>query len=360
MNDIFTLDFYKKTAIFQGHELPTGTLACEALNISKGEIAALMKPMKKMSLILARISLGLSVEKHVEGIRKAVFGMLNSLAETPPFHRLDIENLKAKADACLTTDTARRLLHNADKVSYNDARNGNLSPEDQKMLDFTDLIQKLSLIGLGLQTFRQKVLTLAEQCNTGLYAGTPADYALAYAESGGQKEQAMNDTLAVFSGVSCSYVYLAEPARIVRRIHFSNVASMLRTDFFEGLMMGHAPKKCSVCGRWFLTTDAHRAAYCDGFAPDDPKERTCRQVGARLGREKREKAENHPVKKIYQHTINAINQRYHRNTISEEAAAAARRLAKNYMEQALVDHGFASDEYKQKMQVDVLLSETML
>lgn len=359
MDNLFTLDFCKNSVCFQGKELPTGTLAFEALNISEEVIAAFMEPMEDLSTILMQIGIGESVENCVEGIREIVFGMLEGLSETPPFHRLNIEKWTARADACLTVATARRLYLRADEVNYLDARNGNLSPEDQKMLDFTDIIQKMSLLGLGMQTFRQKVFALAEQCNDGLYAGTPADYALAYAKNGGEKEQAMNDAFAVFSGVSSSYVTVAEPTRIVRRMHFSNAAAMLRTDFFEGLMVGHAPKKCRICGKWFLTTDAHRAAYCDGFAPDDSKGRTCRQVGARLGREEREKAENHPVKKAYQHTINAINQRYHRKTISKDTAAAARKLAKDYMEQAMADHDFASSEYQQRMQLDALLSEAM-
>lgn len=28
--------------------------------------------------------------------------------------------------------------------------------------------------------------------------------------------------------------------------------------------MGHAPKKCRICGKWFLTTNARHTKYCDG------------------------------------------------------------------------------------------------
>ena len=276
---------------------------------------------------------------------------------TPPFHRLHIDLLKARADSCLTASTARKLARDVNKIDFRKAVNSEVTPAEKRMLDFTKILTKMSLFWPGLQKFRQKILELAERCNDDLYAGSPADYALAYTECGGDQEQALNDVLATFSGAAVRYAPLAEPTRIVRRMYFSNAAAMLRADFFEGLMVGHAPKKCRICGKWFLTTDAHRAAYCDGYAPDDPGGRTCRQIGAKLGREEREKADNHPVRKVYQHTINAINQRLHRGTITEETAVAARKLAKEHMERAVTDHTFAANEYKQRMKVDTLLSE---
>ena len=39
-------------------------------------------------------------------------------------------------------------------------------------------------------------------------------------------------------------------------------------DLFEGLCVGHAPKKCPICGRWFLTIDARHT----NTAADWPRE----------------------------------------------------------------------------------------
>ena len=48
---------------------------------------------------------------------------------------------------------------------------------------------------------------------------------------------------------------------------------------------GHAPKKCKICGKWFLTTNARHTKYCGGYAPGDKLHRTCRQIGNLKGRE---------------------------------------------------------------------------
>ena len=45
------------------------------------------------------------------------------------------------------------------------------------------------------------------------------------------------------------------------------VVPVLAHDFFEGLFVGHAPKKCPICRRWFLTTNARHTKYCGNLAP---------------------------------------------------------------------------------------------
>ena len=103
--------------------------------------------------------------------------------------------------------------------------------------------------------------------------------------------------------VSMQYLSTILPGKdapqLVKRMHFVSFVGMLRYDLFEGLCVGHAPRKCPICGRWFLTTDARHTKYCGGFASGDLKGRTCRQLGNLQGREKRELADDHPLKVIY-------------------------------------------------------------
>ena len=81
----------------------------------------------------------------------------------------------------------------------------------------------------------------------------------------------------------------AEP-QLVKRMHYVSFVGMFRSDLFEGLCVGHAPRQCPICGRWFLTTDARRTKYCGGLAPRDKRRRTCRQIGNLRGRAQRELA----------------------------------------------------------------------
>lgn len=59
---------------------------------------------------------------------------------------------------------------------------------------------------------------------------------------------------------SVQYVSVIRPgekvAKLVKRIHYVSFVGMFRSDLFEGLCVGHAPKKCKICGKWFLTTNA--------------------------------------------------------------------------------------------------------
>lgn len=66
---------------------------------------------------------------------------------------------------------------------------------------------------------------------------------------------------------------------------------MFRSDLYEGLCVGHAPKQCRTCGRRFLTINARPTKYCNGYAPGDKRHRSCRQVGNLKGRKERELAE---------------------------------------------------------------------
>lgn len=128
-------------------------------------------------------------------------------------------------------------------------------------------------------------------------------------------------------------------------------------DLYEGLCVGHAPRKCAVCGKWFLTTDARYAKYCDGLAPGDKRGRTCRQVGNLRGREQRELAADHPIKKIYTKRFNTITQYLGRGTLDEQTAAVMKALAKSKLEKALQDNDYAQGSYAAEMEQAALLAE---
>jgi hypothetical protein len=122
------------------------------------------------------------------------------------------------------------------------------------------------------------------------------------------------------SGMNLSDQYMAgkddkgNPV-IIRRKHYVSVAGMLRADFFEGLAVGHAPKKCINCGRWFLMLDGRHTKYCDGIDPNSEKGESCRSVGNRKRREFREKAEDNPHKALYNTRCDSIRGRVDRGKL---------------------------------------------
>ena len=100
-----------------------------------------------------------------------------------------------------------------------------------------------------------------------------------------------------------------------------------------------------------------RDRYCDGLAPGDKRGRTCRQVGNLRGREQRELAADHPIKKIYTKRFNTITQYLGRGTLDEQTAAAMKALAKSKLEKALQDSGYAQGGYAAEMEQAALLAE---
>ena len=163
------------------------------------------------------------------------------------------------------------------------------------------------------------------------------------------------------SNTTMQYVSSVMPEKeipqLVKRMHYVSFVGMFRSDLFEGLCVGHAPRKCPICGKWFLTTDARQTKYCGGLAPRDKLGRTCRQIGNLKGREQRELADDHPSKAIYTRRMNTITQYLHRGTLDEQTAAVMKRLAKNKLKRAIKEVAFAKGDYAKEMEQDALLNE---
>ena len=168
-----------------------------------------------------------------------------------------------------------------------------------------------------------------------------------------------NPAWMTLTNASMQFVAATRPGKtepqLVKRMHYVSFVGMFRSDLFEGLCVGHAPKKCPICGRWFLTIDARHTKYCGGLAPGDQRGRTCRQIGNLRGREQRELADDHPIKAIYTRRMNTILQSTRRGKLDKETAAAMKKLAKDKMLRALSDHRYASTDYEQEMTQQALL-----
>ena len=149
-------------------------------------------------------------------------------------------------------------------------------------------------------------------------------------------------------------------AKLVKRMHYVSFVGMFRSDLFEGLCVGHAPKKCRICGKWFLTTNARHTKYCGGYAPGDKLHRTCRQIGNLKGREQRELADDHPLKQIYEKRLNTINRYVKRGTLDADLAEVMKKLAKDKMLRALSNVAYAKGDYEKEMEQAALKKEAKL
>lgn len=150
----------------------------------------------------------------------------------------------------------------------------------------------------------------------------------------------------------------SQATTVARRLYFDSYYSFVLTDFFEGLHYGHYPRKCEICGNYFLMTSARRQRYCTGIAPYEVrgKKVSCRTYAASINR--KELAAADPIVDIYTRRCNAIRSEKSRGTITGEFAAKALKLAKEYKLIAQDDEEYAKKQYPRNMKRDNLYSET--
>jgi hypothetical protein len=60
---------------------------------------------------------------------------------------------------------------------------------------------------------------------------------------------------------------------------FTRLLDFIYTDLFKGMMYGNIPKRCKLCGRYFLQEKGVGYEYCSEIAPGK-QTKTCRDVGA--------------------------------------------------------------------------------
>ncbi|HCA28096.1 MAG TPA: hypothetical protein DEP23_00200 [Ruminococcaceae bacterium] len=78
---------------------------------------------------------------------------------------------------------------------------------------------------------------------------------------------------------------------------FTRLIDFIYMDFFKGLMAEYSPKKCKLCGRYFLQEKGFSYEYCNNIAPNET-EKTCRDIGSLTSF--RDKVKNNEIWQIHQ------------------------------------------------------------
>ncbi len=127
---------------------------------------------------------------------------------------------------------------------------------------------------------------------------------------------------------------------IAEKATFNSLTNFLRTEFYRGLALGNAPRRCHNCGRYFLLTKGYDTCYCNNIAPGETT-RTCRKVGAHR-KEMRGKANRSPAQIEYDRTYNRLKVRKQRKKISTSEWNAAVAKAQELVAQS--ERGELTDE----------------
>ena len=359
--ELMTLDFWQDTVIYEDKTFPIGTLACDALNVSADTLAQMNEQCQKINLLLGMLNAGQDASALFPMARDAALVMLGILGKTPPFSYMDIPKHREQIEKVFTADNALKYMEFAIKATTNSLQ----LEEVPKYADAMILQRYTAVFGhlaYSLGEYQKAMLDFAEKSD-----GNEADRtAEGFAKMFGSyfpPDFSITEGNAWMSTLnnSVQYVSVIRPgenvAKMVKRMHYVSFVGMFRSDLFEGLCVGHAPKKCRICGKWFLTTNARHTKYCGGYAPGDKLHRTCRQIGNLKGREQRELADDHPVIQIYEKRLNTINRYVKRDTLDADLAEVMKKLAKDKMLRAKSDVAYAKGDYEKEMEQAALKKE---
>ncbi len=358
--NLLTLDFWKDEVTYAGHTLPTGSIGCAAMNISDEQIGQLVQLAIPLAAIVELIKDGTPTAEHFTVAKESVLQITQMMRATYPFSLFDFPADGHDIQQIFSaeyTDNAIAYIKAAQKIGMAAV----FDEQYKKGVGIVKLISELAQLGGTLMIFKQGMIEFAHKLHDS--KRTPEGYAETFAKHFIDTDALLPDTASwmQLTNATMQYVSSVMPEKgipqLVKRMHYVSFVGMFRSDLFEGLCVGHAPRLCPICGKWFLTTDARQTKYCGGLAPGDKLGRTCRQIGNLKGREQRELADDHPIKAIYTRRMNTITQYLHRGTLDEQTAAVMKRLAKNKMERAISDHVYAKGSYEAEMSQDVLLNE---
>ena len=362
--ELMTLDFWQDTVIYEGKTLPVGALACDALNVPADTIAKMNEQCEKINLLLGILNAGQDASALCPIATEAALTMLDILSQTPPFSYMNISKHRERIEKVFTVDNALKYVEFAIKAATN-------SLQFEEIQNFADamMLQRYTAVfghlAYSLGEYQTAMLDFAEKSDGNEAERTAEGFAKMFGDYF-PPEFSITEGNAWMSTLNNSVQYISvirpgeKVAKLVKRMHYVSFVGMFRSDLFEGLCVGHAPKKCKICGKWFLTTNARHTKYCGGYAPGDKLHRTCRQIGNLKSREQRELADDHPVKQIYEKRLNTINRYVKRGTLDADLAEVMKKLAKDKMLRALSNVAYAKGDYEKEMGQAALKKEAKL
>ena len=359
--ELMTLDFWQDTVMYEEKTLPVGALACDALNVPADTIAKMNEQCEKINLLLGILNAGQDASALCPIAKEAALTMLDILSQTPPFSYMNISKHRERIEKVFTVDNALKYVEFAIKAATN-----SLQFEEIQSFADTMMLQRYTAVfghlAYSLGEYQKAMLDFAEQSDGNEADRTAEGFAKMFGTYFSPKFS-ITEGNAWMSTLNNSVQYVSvirlgeKVAKLVKRMHYVSFVGMFRSDLFEGLCVGHAPKKCKICGKWFLTTNTRHTKYCGGYAPGDKLHRTCRQIGNLKGREQRELADDHPLKQIYEKRLNTINRYVKRGTLDTDLAKVIKKQAKDKTLRALSNVAYAKGAYEKEMEQAALKKE---
>ena len=317
----------------------TGNIALDILNLPDSVLEELTELTDPMMELVDFLNKNRNPDQktlcRMMTASKNVFRVVDLLREVPPFEGQDFTWLDENLPKVFASEKVRKAY------------------TERKKETAMCLVAQL---GFGIRDFRKALIPLVESLADEDISRNPKGFSQKF-DSFFSKDEERKDQWMAFSNVSVEYV--PEEKGIVRRMHYASFPSMFRSNLYEALAVGNAPRRCPICQKFFLTTNARRQKYCTGMAPDEYDGMTCVQVGNRQGRAFRELAKDDPITVLYHRSVDTLDKRVERGTLDKDLAAKAKQIARDCRDIAIVDADYANGEYLTDMLPDALIAAAM-
>lgn len=361
--EILMLAFADSTVSYAGKVYPTGAVACMTMNMGSKIVEEMLPLCRKIAPLNTLIRTGGADKVTMIKAGEAAKELLRMLSDYEPFAWMKDPDVNVALDQAFSMEAYKKI-----HAYYNVLLSGGLDDEARKRfqptMNLINLTPALANLSDGMQLLQERIAAFAEKLDAKDLPRTKEVYLEQFEKYFPESFRFGDNGDAWLAMLNVTVQYTAGFAENGRRqmrkhMHYTGFGGMLRSDFFEGLSVGHAPKRCGICGRWFLTTDARRTKYCNGICPTDLLGRKCRVIGNMQGREARELAEDHPLNVPYDRRMNTIDQCVKRGTLTPELAAAMKKLAKDKKQRAKADMEYAIGTYMEEMEQDALKAEAL-
>ena len=323
----------------------TGNIALDVLNIPDAVLEDLLELTEPIMDLVDYLNKHRNPDNITLGrmmtTSKNIFRVVDLLREVPPFAGQDFSWLDENLPKVFAPEKVTK--------AYTERK------KEQEEL-FIQAMCLVAQLGFGIRDFRKALIPLVESLADEDITRNPKGFSQKF-DSFFSKDEERKDQWMAFSNVSVEYV--PEEKRIVRQMHYASFPSMFRSNLYEALAVGNAPKRCPICKNFFLTTNARRQKYCSGYAPEEYDGLTCTKVGNMMGRKYRELAENDPITVLYHRSVDTLDKRVDRGTLDKDLAAKAKQIARDCRDIAIVDADYANEEYLTDMLPDALIAAAM-
>lgn len=332
--DQFTVFFYGDYVYIDGIEFPIGQSVVDVVNLDE---AVLEEIDRRMERFLPAVQIMLTEKTpqaaaHAQGLMNEVWDVVFSL---PVYRHLPM-------DAASNYHTFERMMANE---ALWQAIQTEGTPERER---FQMGLVTMSLFTAQLRNFRQQLRMMTERYFEPLKRRNANAYATAYSyfyadmvRVGARLGESFDQSFPL----EVSFVPMMHPTKegevfVAEKATFGSLVDFLRTEFYRGLAIGNAPRRCHNCGRYFLLTAGYNTCYCNNVAPGET-ERTCRKVGAHR-KEAQGRANRSPARMEYDKAYLRLKQRKLRGKISVDEWNAAVAKAQALLERS--ERGELTDE----------------